>query len=189
MNTRGRNVPHGGNIPRRPRTGVLGGFQQLAATLRQVIPGNRGQSRTYVEIARNHGVTDLNIVGASEKADEWLEKVEDVFDVMQCPKEKWASTAGYFLRGGAKTWWDSVKRSQPPNTPMTWMTFRELFSDYFLSPQYITRKRQEFYALSQGNMSITELDSNFKRLWSMTFGFMCYANFNMDQEQRKRLIY
>ena len=82
MNTRGGNMSHGSNVPRRPRTGVLGGFQQLAAILRHAFPRNSGQSRTYVEIARSHGVT---------------KKVEDVFEVMHCPVEERAKTAGYFL--------------------------------------------------------------------------------------------
>lgn len=103
MNTCGRNVSRGDNIPWRPRSGVLGGLQQVAATLRHAFLRNSGQSRAYVEIGHSHGVTDLNILGACEEAEEWLEKVEHVFQVMHCPEDERAKTAGYFLRGGTKT--------------------------------------------------------------------------------------
>lgn len=85
MNTYGRNVSRGDNIPWRPRFGIFGGLQQVDAALHHAFPRNSGQSRTYVEIARSHEVTDLNIVGACEEAEKWLEKVEDVFEVMHCP--------------------------------------------------------------------------------------------------------
>ena len=47
---------------------------------------------------------------------------------------------------------------------MTWRTFQKPFSNYFLSPHYIARKRQEFYAIRQGNMSVIEFDCNFRHL-------------------------
>lgn len=71
-----------------------------------MFPRNNGQSQshTYVEIARGHGMVDLNIMGICEEAEDWLEKVEDFFDVMHCPKEERVRMARHFLRGGAKTW-------------------------------------------------------------------------------------
>lgn len=119
MNTRGGNASCGSNVPRCPYTGVLDGFQQLAAALQHAFPKINEQSRTYVEIAHSHDVIDLNIVGTYVEAKEWLEEVEDVFEVMHCPKEEQAKTAGHFLKGGAKTWWDSIRQFQPANPPMT----------------------------------------------------------------------
>lgn len=43
-----------------------------------MFPRNSEQRCTYVEIAQSHGVVDLNIVGACEEAEDWLEKVKDV---------------------------------------------------------------------------------------------------------------
>ncbi|KAM1229406.1 hypothetical protein ACFX15_039134 [Malus domestica] len=102
MNTRGDGVPC------RPRTVVLGGVSTISLALRHAFLENHSQSYnwTHVEIARSHGVSDLKVVETSKEAEDWLEKIDDVFYVMHCPKEERALTAGHLLWGDAKIWWD-----------------------------------------------------------------------------------
>ncbi|KAB2616952.1 hypothetical protein D8674_012821 [Pyrus ussuriensis x Pyrus communis] len=55
----------GKNVPRRPRSGLMGGIQQLTSALRNVFPRSSRSCRTCMEIARSHAVTKPNVVGAS----------------------------------------------------------------------------------------------------------------------------
>lgn len=75
----------------------MDGIQQLTSVLQHAFPRNSGQSRTYMEIAWSHGVTELNVVGACEEADDWLEKMEDTLEGMSCPAAEWVKIAGYFI--------------------------------------------------------------------------------------------
>ena len=51
-----------GNMPRGPRSGLMGEIQQLTSALQHAFPRNSKQSRTYMEIARNHSVIEMNVV-------------------------------------------------------------------------------------------------------------------------------
>ncbi|KAM1566400.1 hypothetical protein PS2_045136 [Malus domestica] len=153
----------GRNVPRQPRSSIMGGIQQFTNALMNALPGHR-PNRSYIEIAKSHGVTDLTTVGNGQEAEQWLEKVEDTLEAMKCPLNEWASTAGFFIQGDARSWWKTAKDSRPPGSWMTWATFRKRFIAYFLSPSYRLRKRQEYLEFRQGDLSITEFDSTFKRL-------------------------
>ncbi|KAM1212708.1 hypothetical protein ACFX2G_004294 [Malus domestica] len=96
--------PAGGHVPRRARSGIGGGLEQLANVLRTALTG-RSSNRTYIEIATSHGIPELKVVGACPEAEEWLEQVEDTLEGMRCPPGEWAETAGFFLKGPAKIWW------------------------------------------------------------------------------------
>ncbi|XP_048446753.1 uncharacterized protein LOC125480212 [Pyrus x bretschneideri] len=154
--------PSGGNVPRRTRSGLGGGIQQLTNAIRNAFT-NRS-NRTYIEIARSHGIPDLYAVGACPEVEEWLEQMEDTLESMRCPPSEWVDTVTYFLKEDARRWWKSVKHARPPNDPMNWVDFRKTFSDYFLSPSYQLRMRQQFLEFRQGDLSITEVDSIFRRL-------------------------
>ncbi|CAN6721634.1 unnamed protein product [Malus baccata var. baccata] len=131
----------GGNVPRRPRSSIMGVIQQFTNALMNALPGHR-PNRTYIEIARSHGVTDLTTVGNGQEAEQWLEKMEDTLQAMKCPLNEWASTAGYFIQGDARSWWKTTRDSRPPGSWMTWTAFRKRFNTYFLSPSYRLRKRR-----------------------------------------------
>ncbi|CAN6584101.1 unnamed protein product [Malus baccata var. baccata] len=104
--------PAGGHVPRRARSGIGGGIEQLANDLRTAFT-SRSSNHTYIEIATSHGIPELKVVGACPEAEEWLEQVEDTLEGMRCPPGEWAETAGYFLKGPAKIWWKGVKYSRP----------------------------------------------------------------------------
>lgn len=90
--------------------------------------------------------------------------MEDTLKAIKCPLNEWANTVGYFIQGNARSWWKSTNESCPPGSWMTWATFRKRFIAYFLSPNYKLRKRQEYLEFRQGDLSITEFDSTFRRL-------------------------
>lgn len=118
------------------------GIQQLNTAMRDAFPESNRASRTYMEIVSSHDVTKLTVVGACEEVEDWLEKMKDTLESMKCLASKWVNTAGYFMQGNARYWWKSVKKSHPPNSLMTWVAFRRLFREHFMSPSYQLRKRQ-----------------------------------------------
>ncbi|XP_070662462.1 uncharacterized protein [Malus domestica] len=144
------------------------------------LPGHR-PNQTYLEIARSHGVTELRSVGNGEEAEQWLEKMEDTLEAMKCQLNEWASTAGFFIQGDARSWWKSTKVSRPLGSWMTWATFRKRFIAYFLSPNYRLKKRQEYLEFRQGDLSITEFDSTFRRLARHHDGTYDNSQAQMDQ--------
>ncbi|KAM1485449.1 hypothetical protein ACFX13_037727 [Malus domestica] len=181
---------HGGNVPRRPRSSIMGGLQQFTNALINALPGHR-PNRTYIEIAKSHKVTDLTTVGNGEEAEQWLEKMENTLEVMKCPLNEWANTSAYFIQGDARSWWRTTMESRPPGSLMTWAAFRKRFIAYFLSPSYRLRKRQEYLKFRQGDLNITEFDSTFRRLarhYDRTYdnpqAQMDQAMFALNQEYR-----
>ncbi|KAM2145318.1 hypothetical protein ACFX1R_048880 [Malus domestica] len=83
----------GGNMPRRPISSIMGGIQQFTSALMNALSGHR-PNQTYLEISRSHGVTELKSMGDCEEAEQWLEKMEDILEVMKCPLNEWANIAG-----------------------------------------------------------------------------------------------
>ncbi|KAM2196527.1 hypothetical protein ACFX1Q_000037 [Malus domestica] len=130
-----------GNVPRRPRSSIMGGIQQFTFALMNALPGHK-PNQMYLEIARSHGVTELKSVGNCEEAKQWLEKMEYTLEAMKCPLNEWANTVGFFIQGDARSWWKSTKESRPPGSWMTLAAFRKRFITYFLSPSYRLRKRR-----------------------------------------------
>nr|XP_028946860.1 uncharacterized protein LOC114820410 [Malus domestica] len=170
----------GGNVPRRPRSSIMGGIPQFTTALMNALPGHR-PNQTYLEIARSHGVIELKSVGNCDEAEQWLEKMEDTLEAIKCPLNEWANTAGFFIQGNARSWWKSTKESRPPGFWMTWVAFRKRFITYFLSPSYRLRKRQEYLEFRQGDLSITEFDSTFRRLARHDDGTYDNPQAQMDQ--------
>ena len=94
-------------------SGLTGVIQQLNSALRNAFPRSSRSSRTYIEIARSHNVTELNVVEACDEVEDWLEMMENILEGMKCPAYEWANAAGYFLQGNARYWWKSVTSSYP----------------------------------------------------------------------------
>ncbi|XP_050147320.1 uncharacterized protein LOC126622589 [Malus sylvestris] len=153
----------GGNVPQQPCSSIIGGIQQFTSALMNVLSGHR-LNWTYIEIVRSHEVTELKSVGNCEEVKQWLEKMEDTLEAIKCPLNEWANTVTFFIKGDARSWWKSMKESCPPGSWMTWSAFRKCFITYFLSPSYRLRKRHEYLEFRQGDLSITEFDSTFRRL-------------------------
>ncbi|XP_070672223.1 uncharacterized protein [Malus domestica] len=75
--------PTGGNVPRQTRSGPMGGIQELPSTLRNAFLRSNKPSRTYMEIARSHGVTELIVAGACKEDGDWLRKKQEFLEFHQ----------------------------------------------------------------------------------------------------------
>ncbi|KAG5523801.1 hypothetical protein RHGRI_030706 [Rhododendron griersonianum] len=85
------------------------------------------------------------------KANEWLESIEKIFQVMPCTDREKVSLAAYNLIGEAQRWWNLVSRAQPR---MEWTRFLVLFNQKYLPQSIKDSKSMEFQNLKQrGNMT------------------------------------
>jgi hypothetical protein len=111
------------------------------------------------------------------EADDWLRAVEKQLNIAQC-NEKVLYASGQ-LHGAAQDWWKSYKYGRPNNAPsITWKEFREEFKAYHILEGLIELKQEEFRALKQGSMIVSEFHDKFAQL-------SCYAPNEVAEDANK----
>ena len=84
----------------------------------------RLKAAKMVEIARRlraqefQGTTDL------VQAEEWIKRIDRVFEVIECSKERKVNIATFLLEGRALNWWTSIINRQPQGTEVTEEDFK-----------------------------------------------------------------
>ncbi|GFZ06902.1 hypothetical protein Acr_18g0010720 [Actinidia rufa] len=72
-------------------------------------------------------------------AEEWLKKLDAIFEVMEVTDEQKLILATFMLRGEARNWWESMRRmqnAQPEGVPMSWQRFVDIFNDQYFPRIY-----------------------------------------------------
>ena len=78
-------------------------------------------------------------VGATDPliAEEWVKKLNAIFEVMGVIEEQKLSLATFMLKGWARNWWEAMRRmmnAQLEGVLITWQRFVEIFNEqYFFS--------------------------------------------------------
>lgn len=90
---------------------------------------------------------------AATDAEEWLNKVERLFEITHSPPEEKLEGAVALFQGPAFVWWDTVRRHTPPEQ-VTWDFFYEQFRDKFVGREYIRSMEEAFWRLRQGTRTI-----------------------------------
>ncbi|XP_075078644.1 uncharacterized protein LOC142164590 [Nicotiana tabacum] len=104
------------------------------------------------------GTTDPTV------AEQWLERMERVFEQLECTNASKFKYAISLLQKDAYDWWVSVPNAKAKPPVLTWDDFVKLFRAKYVSPVYCDAKKKEFFNLRQGSMSIAEYQQNFLRL-------------------------
>jgi hypothetical protein len=68
------------------------------------------------------------------------------------------------LRGAAQSWWESYLATHANPEAITWEEFRENFHGYHVPEGLMTMKKEEFLALKQGPLSVSEYRDMFLQL-------------------------
>ncbi|GFS42100.1 hypothetical protein Acr_00g0078100 [Actinidia rufa] len=102
-------------------------------------------------------------------AEEWLKKLDAIFEVMEVTDEHKLILATFMLRGEARrlNWWESMRRmqnAQPEGVSMSWQRFVDIFNDQYFPRIYRMQKEQEFMSLKKGAMSVVEFEEKFTAL-------------------------
>ncbi|XP_057471994.1 uncharacterized protein LOC130760633 [Actinidia eriantha] len=94
-------------------------------------------------------------------AEEWLKKLDTIFEVMEVTDEQKLLLATFMLRGEARNWWESMRRMQPEGVLVSWQRFVEIFNDQYFPRIYRLQKEQEFMSLKKWTMSVAEFEEKF----------------------------
>ena len=74
-----------------------------------------------------------------EKADEWIQELEKIFEVMECAARTNVTFTAYLLIGDVEYWWKSTKSMmEVAQEEVTWETFKRKFlHKYFQEAAYL----------------------------------------------------
>jgi hypothetical protein len=97
-------------------------------------------------------------------AEDWLRTVEQELHTAQCDDREKVLYGLYLLRGAAQSWWESYLATHANPDNITWEEFRDSFRQYHVPAGLMIVKKEEFLALKQGSMSITEYRDRFLQL-------------------------
>jgi len=95
--------------------------------------------------------------------EEWMRKLENLFEIMDCPARFNVALATYQFEKVVEFWWGIVKpRGDEP--PPTWERLKELMDAKYYPKDAKRAKEQEFLSLRQGNISVMEYATKFNEL-------------------------
>jgi hypothetical protein len=96
-------------------------------------------------------------------AEDWLHTVERELHTAQCDDREKVLYGPRLLRRAAQSWWESYLATHANPYTISWEEFRENFRQYHVPAGLMTVK-EEFLALKQGPMSISEYREKFLQL-------------------------
>nr|XP_027075956.1 uncharacterized protein LOC113699808 [Coffea arabica] len=98
-------------------------------------------------------------------AEQWLEKMIDIFAALRYSEERQVTFAVFQLEGAARSWWNIIRTKwEREQTPRTWMNFVREFNAKYFPPLVQEKKEDEFIRLCQGTQTVAEYESQFTRL-------------------------
>jgi hypothetical protein len=97
-------------------------------------------------------------------AEDWLHTVERELHTAQCDDREKVLYGPRLLRGAAQSWWESYLATHANPDAITWEEFRGSFRQYHVPAGLMTMKKEEFLALKQGPLSVSEYRDRFLQL-------------------------
>jgi hypothetical protein len=97
-------------------------------------------------------------------AEDWLRTVERELHIALCDDREKVLYGPRLLRGAAQSWWESYLATHANPDTITWEEFRDSFRQYHVPAGLMTVKKEEFLALKQGSMFVSEYRDRFLQL-------------------------
>jgi hypothetical protein len=97
-------------------------------------------------------------------AADWIKMVEKTLNIIQCTDREKVLYASGKLEGTAADWWDAYTVAHDTPNTITWQELRNKFREHHIPKGLMKLKKQEFLALKQGSMSVSEYRDNFIQL-------------------------
>ncbi|XP_022874202.1 uncharacterized protein LOC111393033 [Olea europaea var. sylvestris] len=149
---------------------LLRAVQDLGRQQAQAAPSNAtggvNTMSSIVEQFRHFKPSSFDGKGDPFAAEEWLRRLEGIFEHMNCSDAQKVSCAKFMLTNDAGHWWDSETRTKTAEQlcNLTWGQFNEsLMGKYFPRP-LTDQKEVEFLQLTQGNLPLGEYERKFEQL-------------------------
>ncbi|KAF3774026.1 hypothetical protein EJ110_NYTH51919 [Nymphaea thermarum] len=103
--------------------------------------------------------------GSPDKAEEWIEEIERIFEVLEVPGGNKVKYGSYMLKGDAQRWWKSTREIQfADQQTISWRQFRDSFFSTYFAVQARNKKMQEFLDLQQNHLSLEEYVTKYRHL-------------------------
>jgi hypothetical protein len=96
--------------------------------------------------------------------EDWLRTVERELHTSQCNDRKKVLYGPHLLRGAAQSWWESYLATHADLEAITSEEFRGNFRRYHVPEGRMIVRKEEFLALKQGSLSISEYRDKFLQL-------------------------
>ena len=97
-------------------------------------------------------------------AEDWLCIVERELHTAQCNDREKVLYGPRLLRGAAQSWWESCLTTHVDPEAITWEEFRDNFRGYHVLEGLMIVRKEEFLALKQGPLSVSEYMDKFLQL-------------------------
>jgi hypothetical protein len=97
-------------------------------------------------------------------AEDWLRTVERELHTAQCNDREKVLYGPRQLRGVAQSWWESYLATHSNPEAITWEEFRDNFCGYHVPEGLMIVRKEEFLALKQGPLSVSEYMDKFMQL-------------------------
>jgi hypothetical protein len=116
-------------------------------------------------------------------AEDWLRNVERELHTAQCNDHEKVLYSPQQLRGAAQSWWESYLTTHANPEATTWEEFRDNFRRYHVPEGMMIVRKEEFLALKQGSLSVSEYRDKFLQL-------SCYAleDVNIDAKRQYHFL-
>ncbi|XP_060200886.1 uncharacterized protein LOC132629177 [Lycium barbarum] len=139
-------------------------FQQMADFFRHMARRMPASDEMNFEKMRKMGGVEFEGTVDPTDAEQWLERIEKVFEQLECSDAAKFKYAVSLLQKDAYDWWVSVPNARAKPPVLTWNDFVKEFHMKYVPPTYHDAKKKEFLNLEQGSMSIAEYQQKFLRL-------------------------
>ncbi|CAA0843033.1 Unknown protein, partial [Striga hermonthica] len=97
--------------------------------------------------------------------DDWIQGLEFIFEVMDCPDRYRVVCAQLQLTGDARLWWNAYWSMLPGEKEgCTWDRLKELIREKYYPSYYRAEMERQFLSLQQGTRSVDEYEREFTRL-------------------------
>ncbi|CAA0811031.1 Unknown protein, partial [Striga hermonthica] len=129
-------------------------------------PGHQAPTQaTVVAQFRDYHAEKFSGQGDPRIVDEWIQGLEFIFEVMECPDRYRVVCAQLQLTGNARLWWNAYWSMRPgEKAGCTWDMFKELVRDKYYPSYYRAEMERQFLALQQGTRTVDEYEREFTRL-------------------------
>ncbi|CAA0829976.1 Unknown protein, partial [Striga hermonthica] len=120
---------------------------------------------TVVAQFRDYQPEKFSGQGDPRIVDEWIQGLEMIFEVKDCPDRYRMLCAQIQLTGDARLWWNAYWSMRPGEKEgCTWDRFKELIREKYYPSYYRADMERQFLALVQGTRSVDEYEREFTRL-------------------------
>jgi len=116
-------------------------------------------------------------------AEDWLRAIERELDVAQCTDQEKVLYGPHQLRGAAQQWWESYRLAHNNPNTITWQEFTERFRAHHVPAGVMSLKKEQFLALTQGTMTVSEYRDKFLQL-----SRYCPEEVNTDPKKQYRFL-